>query len=371
MAIVIKGEIKVKMNVPLKTTNSGLDIQHLSASYTKRLEPVVNMYKPIDLPKKYDTFASDPKLASAAYLTKTIHESGNWIRPNNRIEKEAIAKDIVSKEQIELLDWARRKNLFIEPTEFEKKWQEQGMIAGAEQQVVINDATVTKRKMLWPDETWLDYFNRLSAHRELSPESSYAFLGFTEAKIGNRTVTMAMTEQNFVTGRSALPHEVDTYMFEKDFVKIPNTSGNENLQEWLDPKSGVVVSDLSAANVVRTANGGTVIIDPQIEFLLPDVVNNIMENKDVKYEITLLSHDPINDKYIEFGFSDYFVNELKQAGINQLEPTSKITVSKTEYERLYPLLQKKVSFMDVDKQHKDPKDNVYYIVTNQVLQDNG
>ena len=376
MALIVKGTVRVNLKVPLKTAHSGLNVQQLNASYTKRLESIINTYKPINLPKKYDTFASDPKLASAAYLTKTIHESGKWLKPTTAFEKEALAKDIVTKEQVELLDWARRKNLFIEPIQFTKKWEEQGRIAGNEQQVIINGDTVTKRKLLWPDETWLGYFNRLSAHRELSPETAYSFIGFTEVQIGNRSVTMAMTDQKFVTGRGALPSEVDSYMFNKDFVKLPlpevdaTPEIQRSIQKWLDPKNGVVVYDLNSKNVLKTENGGTAIIDPQIDFMTQTEVNTVMQDKTVMYEITLLSHDSINNEYISYGFNDYFSKELQQAGINRREQASSITVTKTEYDILYPLLQKKVSFMDVDKQHLDPRDNVYYITVSQVLRDN-
>lgn len=380
MVITVKGDIKLKVKVPVRAASSlTVDAAHIKQVYETKLQALFSKYQPKVLPEKY-SINQNPIIASAGFVARTIHTAGNWELPKDRLEHAKLRKSIVTREEIELLDWARRKNLFQETSWFTQEWHKQSNIAGSEQQVIINKDinTVTKRKMLLPDETWLDYFNRLSVHNKISPSTAYDFKGFTQVENNaKQSVTMAMVTQPYVVGRGALSHEIEAFMYGLGFEKLPFTKFNisnkdglpPSLQEWIDVKTGIVLSDLHAQNVLVTPEGAMAMIDPLIDVLDPQQLKDAKASlENTQYQLSLASYDSINDAYISYGFVIQFGAELRSIGVNTEELGSKesVSLSYQQYKEIWPKLQQRLKYLNMDKFSKDPKDNLYHIMVNQV-----
>lgn len=373
-------KVHVKLSVPVKAqSNLNINTAGIKAEYENKLNAALNRYKPVELPKEYEKYLSIAKLESAAYVVRTIHNTINLPAATTKIANGELRKVLVTREEKELLDWARRKNLFQDQAKFTQEWIAQGRIAGAEQQVILNknENTVTKRKRLLPDETWLDYMNRVSIHNKLSPSAAYEFKGFTEVtKNDGKMLTMALAEQPYIEGRSALSHEIERHMYKLGFEKLPPTAFSfykdklpASLQEWVDVKSGIVISDLHAGNVLTASDGAVSIIDPMIEILDANKLEKAKELLDkTRYTLTLQSYDIINKEYVDYGFVTHFGKELQACGIEvpiSEEEQISVTVNRAEYTRLWDRLQKKLTYMNTDKFKADPKDNVYHINVSQ------
>lgn len=278
---IVKSTVRVRVSIPVKVSSSlGLNVAKISTAYDERLKVALNRYKPHGLPAGYDTALQQELLSSATTLLSRVHEYSQLPAPVTQDDRLQLRDQLVHKETPELLDWSKKKGILHDQYEFERLWKEQGSIAGQEQQVVVNPdgRTVTKRKTLLPNETWLDYLNRISIHNKLSPSTAYEFAGMTEGKWkdGSQQV-MALVQQPYIEGKGALPHEIESHMYRLGFEKLPNKKfsfyGDKvpaALQEWLDPNSGVVVSDLHAGNVFKLSNGAVALVDPIIEVLHGD-----------------------------------------------------------------------------------------------------
>ncbi len=176
----------------------------------------------------------DGQTGNASQLKKTQ----NFLRRNAqtgiRTEKQ---KPIKSEEEIRLIEFAQKENIF-----YLGEISEDGFIsAGAEQRVYrFDDFHVVKLNDSIFYEYWLDYFNSLLIHNYFFNSTAYDFLGF---KIIDK-VLFAIVKQEFIVASEAVDMiAVKRFLEYNQFI---NTRNND----YFNPELGIIFEDLHDENIL-------------------------------------------------------------------------------------------------------------------------
>lgn len=226
-----------------------------------------------------------PKEISRAIGSGTIHSADLLRVAESRQAIQGIHEDsaagtaLQQRQSATLRQWAEANDLFIDHRSFTEAWFQQTArcgqaIRGNEQQVlfVAGLDTVHKRKLLWPYETWDDYFLRLEAHAEFFPETAYTLLGFSDAPYSQGTTFMARVAQPFSEReRDATEEEIRSYLAEKGFSPFEDPLAVRlgirgfKFLKWRHQLTGHILSDLGPNNLWIDTRGNVAVVDPMIE----------------------------------------------------------------------------------------------------------
>ena len=142
-----------------------------------------------------------------------------------------------SEEAAELINFARKENLF-----YEKEISEEDFIgSGAEQRVYrLSETLVIKTNGGIFYEYWIDYFNSLLIHNYFFPSTVYTFLGF---KIIDDDLH-AVVQQKFIRATESTDlAKVKDYLTHNQFL---NTRNND----YINTDLGLIFEDLHDENVI-------------------------------------------------------------------------------------------------------------------------
>ncbi len=155
------------------------------------------------------------------------------------------------------------KSNLLEGENFDKEWKEQGGKGGSENQVVFRDGKVYKRNysaktgQVAPNYGSIEKFNEhVALHNELFPSAKITLEGMSETSDGPAPVV----SQPEIKGTNASSKEIDAYMRERGFK--PTDGGRTR---YLNPETGVEVSDLRDGNVLKDDKGVLHVIDPVVK----------------------------------------------------------------------------------------------------------
>jgi len=170
--------------------------------------------------------------------TSQLKKTQNFLRRNAqtgiRIENK---KFIKSEEEVILIEFARRENLFYP---FDIK-ESNFISAGAEQRVYrLDDFHVIKLNDSIFYEYWLDYLNSLLIHNYFFHSTAYEFLGF---KIIEKAL-FAVVKQEFILATEATDMNAVKYFLE--YNNFTNTRNND----YTNPELGIIFEDLHDENVL-------------------------------------------------------------------------------------------------------------------------
>jgi len=157
--------------------------------------------------------------------------------------------------------WAEREGKMLANADFSRRWEDQGRRGGAEQDVFHNPADDRwyKRNVMRFHSQYLEYFHRLALHNWLFPETAYRFEGFVDHGGKLEPVT---SQPNVKAVRGATPREIDKRMNAMGFSRLPEAIPGKLNTTFVNTNEGVIVEDLHNENVLRTADGVTMVIDP-------------------------------------------------------------------------------------------------------------
>lgn len=200
------------------------------------------------------------------------------IQSINRTDGESV-ESVQRRQSDALRNWADANGRLIDHQAFTDAWNDQTTeggerVMGTEQQVLFQQdlKCVQKRKVLWPDETWQDYLNRLEAHKLHFPDTAYTFYGFTDAPYSKGSAFMARVSQPFSERlRHATEEEIRTHLEAKGFSSFEDTkmaalgvTGFKFLK-WRHRETGHVVGDLGPNNIWFDTSGKVAVVDPSID----------------------------------------------------------------------------------------------------------
>lgn len=202
-----------------------------------------------------DNIISDGSIGQASQLKKTQ----NFLRRNEetgfRTEKQKYFKN---KEEISLLAFAERENLFYQGEILEEEF----ISAGAEQRVYrYDDFNVIKLNDSVFYEYWLDYFNSLLIHNYFFQSTSYSFLGF---KFVNGQL-FAVVKQEFI-----IANEITDLTTVKKFLSF-NGFDNIRNHDYINQELGIIFEDLHDENVL--SNDGIIYFIDTIFYLAENFYN--------------------------------------------------------------------------------------------------
>ena len=180
--------------------------------------------------------------------TSQLKKTQNFLRANAgsglRIEEQ---KHFKRKEEIKLIDFAKRENLFYPEEISENDY----ISSGAEQRVYrYDDYSVIKLNDSVFYECWLDYFNSLLIHNYFFQSTAYNFLGFK--LIDNQL--FAVVKQDFI-----LANEVTDLAAVKVFLSFNDFENNRN-HDYINKNLGIIFEYLHDENVLSN-NGLIYFID--------------------------------------------------------------------------------------------------------------
>ena len=186
----------------------------------------------------------DGSIGETSPLKKTQNFLRRYAEASIRTKEQKYLK---SEEEISLIDFAVKENLFYLNQIFEKEF----ISAGAEQRVYrYDDFNVVKLNDSTFYEYWLDYFNSLIIHNYFFQSTAYQFLGF---KLINKQL-FAVVKQEFIVA-----NELTNLKYVKKFLAFNNFYNNRN-QDYINPDLGIIFEDLHDENVLSN-NGILYFID--------------------------------------------------------------------------------------------------------------
>lgn len=148
--------------------------------------------------------------------------------------------------------------------DFDSAWKKGGEISGGENQVVMDNGRVFKRaynptskEVLSQHKTIEALQQYVSDHNAVFPETEIRIEGMSKTPHGEAPVT----SQVEVIGSPAKPAEIEAMMKAKGFEKRGRLFVND--------EAGIRVGDLTADNVIKTADGQLRVIDAAIKRFTP------------------------------------------------------------------------------------------------------
>ncbi len=178
--------------------------------------------------------------------------------PVGREERARFSEQVRPIEEVALKNWAAKNNLWIAEDDFNFKYHDRKIGAGAEQKVYLKEdgLKVLKVNQGRFHGNWLEYFNRLLFHAFFFPATRYMTTHFTEED-GNFAV---ITEQPFaILSRGASRNIVEAHLKKQGFVRVKN-------DDYYSQATGVKLEDLHDENVFLDEEGYLLFIDPVIYF---------------------------------------------------------------------------------------------------------
>ena len=160
-------------------------------------------------------------------------------------------------EEKHLREWATAQNLILDNRDFDTRWQDQGSLGEAENNVYFDEPSQRwfKRNNLSYHSSYLEFFYRMALHNELFPEAPLALEGFVETADGLQPV---MSQHNVRSQRGATRDEVVILMRKLGYENIRNTD------DYYNEETGIQVEDLHNENVLMGEDGQIYVIDPVI-----------------------------------------------------------------------------------------------------------
>lgn len=133
---------------------------------------------------------------------------------------------------------------------------------GTESNVYLSTTglTVTKLNSAVKYDTWGEYIAAIYIHNALFPNESYILKGFTDLS-GDLA---AIVEQPVIRGSEAEFESVKDDMAKMGFRHIKENENPETPYDFINDKTGVIISDLHGENVIKDENGNLRYIDTVI-----------------------------------------------------------------------------------------------------------
>ncbi len=251
-----------KISAPTVTRNRELD----SSATLKPNEK----YVPESLPREGERALGSPHLVAAADVARGAHLAGAEAgdrQPTRGQERIRLNRRLKPEEEAALEKFASDNSLWLDSEAFGKAWFDDGTGGGAEHRVIIGDgkSPVLKANDGSLHGTWLDFIHRIGLHNSLFPETKLTFKGFVHGGAGLEIVF----EQPYVKAlRGATADEIKAFMAKRGFERRQYVvSGTDRIDaridEYYNPKTGVIVKDLRAQNalVIEVPEGAGAIKD--------------------------------------------------------------------------------------------------------------
>jgi len=164
------------------------------------------------------------------------------------------------EEERALRAWAEQAGLMLDSAGFDRHWREQGEKGEAEHRLYFDQAAQRwfKSNNLSNYGNWMAYFQAIQLHNWLFPRAPLKLEGFiTEAQ----HLRPVVSQPHIPAPRGAAQLEVDAAMLLLGFDPI-RTRDAARQYDYLSKSLGVEINDLHDENVLITAGGELVVIDP-------------------------------------------------------------------------------------------------------------
>lgn len=250
-----------------------LSDSNLPSQQSKKLQSGIYVFD--RLPDFMESCINDPLLDAGLDVVLRIHACIRNPEPQTREEYDRLCKAIKVQERKVLQKWAVQHGLMHPADLFQKQWEAQGRMAGAEHHVYLDETSglVVKRNIMGNHDTWLQYFQRIAIHNHLFPAVAYKLVGFLEAtdRTGNNLLMPLVHQPDIHAKTGALPEKVLPALFMAGFKVTQNQwfikAGltHDKWNRYLHPASGILIYDLLPKNVLLTKGGNLAFIDSLIE----------------------------------------------------------------------------------------------------------
>lgn len=205
-------------------------------------------------------------LSEASDIAAGCHIAGlgrqKW-EPVNRKERSQFNEVVRELEEVALLNWSKNNKSFVPLMSFQNVYHCRKIGEGAEQEVFLSleENSVLKTNDAIMHGTFLEFFNRITLHNWLFPETGYVLNGFTQVK--DRFA--AIIEQPFLySARGAARNEVEQDLLLRGFRRIRN-------DDYYSESLGVIIEDLHDENVLLSNNSLLLYFDPILYLETPEM----------------------------------------------------------------------------------------------------
>lgn len=200
-------------------------------------------------------------IRTALAITRRVHRTNPALSPAINPESGEIwrlSDEIKWLEATALSEWAAEIGWLLPADEFTRHWKEGGNIEGGENQVYLAGALVYKRNSLAFHTSYLEFFERLTLHNWLFPDTAYTFVGLMWQQSDDiNQLKPVITQQAFRGIRGATRQEVEAEMKRMGFHRRYEDN-------YANAAQTLFVEDLHDQNVLVDADGDLLIFDPVI-----------------------------------------------------------------------------------------------------------
>jgi hypothetical protein len=227
-------------------------------------------YLPERLPPAAEQALEGTVIAAAEGIARRCHEA---VRPDQAREFAAesrtadrragyfaVNRIVRPLEEEAIRAWACTVHLLFDAADFTRKWQEQGCKGESEHEIYYDPSLERwfKRNNLSNHGNWLEYVHRLALHNWLFPEAPLRLEGFMDV---SGLFLPLVSQAHVVSQRGASEREIDDMMRRLGFDPFRSINPARKY-DYINRSIGVEVNDLHDENVLISAAGETVVIDP-------------------------------------------------------------------------------------------------------------
>jgi len=227
-------------------------------------------YLPERVPPAAARASQDILIQTAEAIARRCHEA---IRPDQAGEytdaltvrernegRNKINNLVRPREEIALCSWVDQAGLMLDSEAFDRHWREQGEKGEAEHRLYFDQATQRwfKCNNLSNYGNWMAYFQGIQLHNWLFPQAPLKLEGFIRE---GRLLRPLVSQPHVPALRGATQVEVDSAMAQLGFEPVRSRDPAREY-DYLNRSLGVEINDLHDENVLVTANGEFVVIDP-------------------------------------------------------------------------------------------------------------
>jgi phosphoribosylformylglycinamidine (FGAM) synthase-like enzyme/phosphoribosylformylglycinamidine (FGAM) synthase-like amidotransferase family enzyme len=242
-------------------------------------------------PNTSPAFGEGPgtRVAAIADVFRRVHKAGarsGIHQPESRTQRLELERALRTVEEQQLRSLT---DLFLNADEFDQNWHQQGSLEGAEQRVYLlpDGLRVIKSNNGSYHGYWQQYFDRLTLHQLLFPETAYGFQGLLTDGL---SIAFAVSQQAYRARRDASGEiiRVTRSQVEREMAARFGAYRFRNDDYYL-PSLDIFVEDLHDENVLLAEDGETLLfIDPVLFHRPADIA--IPEPLSTAYTTRLTAH---------------------------------------------------------------------------------
>lgn len=224
-----------------------------------------------------------------------IEEYANNDAYIERVKGSVQAGKLLKKTEVEALDqFARDHDLYLDSTEFDNKWKEQGERGGAEHNIIYDEeiGAFYKANVGSIHRTYLSYFHRMLIHNAKFPNTAVQLIGFLDGNSldknewGYTWPIMPVIVQEHISVKS----DGYTSVTEAEIEKLMKQYGFKPVKDHITKtkvytdEDGIEISDLHDENVLRGEDGKLYVIDPDIMLTFETKMERIKNTPDLSLD---------------------------------------------------------------------------------------